>query len=380
MVDLGYLLRRLEPYLLAAPPGAAGVPCPERIELLEAQSALRADRLYLAGAGAALPEAVSAEAGALVLAAEGAQLSLPPEAVSVRLSCSLPCLFNTVSEVIADAAARRAVELEHAGGVFQRCWEAIIDRRITGSAEIREMLSRTPYPIGAFAHIAVVTFAYDAPDPPYLELISHLRAFFPQSNMTIWQREIVLLLTYNERCFRFEFPEKELSELLSEYDVFLTIGNGTRNLSALPFLHNLALQASLLARQLNEEKGKRCFFYEEYSIYCAIDLCAQRFKELHRSDDIIYLVHPAVVHLTRYDRKHNGNLRDVLYYYLRNDRNLIKTAADTYMHRNTVINKINKILELVDIDLEDGGLRQRLMFSCQIIRYYEKVMKLELRL
>ena len=115
-------------------------------------------------------------------------------------------------------------------------------------------------------------------------------------------------------------------------------------------------------------------------MYCAIDLCAQRFMELHGTDDIISLVHPAIIQITRYDRQHNNNLRDILYSYLKNDRNLIKTAADTYMHRNTIINKINRVQELVNLDLEDDELRQRLLFSCQIIRYYERVLKLKLKL
>ena len=36
--------------------------------------------------------------------------------------------------------------------------------------------------------------------------------------------------------------------------------------------------------------------------------------------------------------------------------------------------------ELIDLDLEDDALRQRLIFSCQIIRYYEKVLNLKLNL
>ena len=57
----------------------------------------------------------------------------------------------------------------------------------------------------------------------------------------------------------------------------------------------------------------------------------------------------------------------------------VQTAAATYMHRNTVINKVNKIMELLDLDLEDGNLRQRLILSCQFIRYYENVMNREFR-
>ena len=51
-----------------------------------------------------------------------------------------------------------------------------------------------------------------------------------------------------------------------------------------------------------------------------------------------------------------------------------------YMHRNTVINKLNKIVELTGVDLTDGGLCQRLTFSCQMIQYYERVMGMNMNL
>ena len=60
------------------------------------------------------------------------------------------------------------------------------------------------------------------------------------------------------------------------------------------------------------------------------------------------------------------------------ERNLKKTADDLHMHRNTVLNKLKKINELVDLDFEDQRLRQRLIFSSQFMRYYEKVLELPL--
>ena len=73
-------------------------------------------------------------------------------------------------------------------------------------------------------------------------------------------------------------------------------------------------------------------------------------------------------------------LRDTLFSYLLNDSHLARTARALYMHRNTVINKLNKIVELTGIDLTDGGLCQRLTFSCQMIQYYERVMGMNMNL
>ena len=50
------------------------------------------------------------------------------------------------------------------------------------------------------------------------------------------------------------------------------------------------------------------------------------------------------------------------------------------MHRNTVLNKLKKIKELTELNFDNENLRQRLIFSCQILRYYERVCKKHLRM
>ena len=50
------------------------------------------------------------------------------------------------------------------------------------------------------------------------------------------------------------------------------------------------------------------------------------------------------------------------------------------MHRNTVLNKLKKIQELIQLDLSDGLLCQQLLLSCQLAEYQEKVLKQPLNL
>lgn len=292
--------------------------------------------------------------------------------------------YRSLCECATDCLGRRllSTDLSRLGSStrdFQQCWEDIVQRKLAGVADIREALSRMAHPIRQFVRVAVLTFPGSGAGVPYNYLIARLREIFPQTNMAVYRKDVVLLLTYEERSFQRDLPQiDQLKELLTRFNGYLAVSNGTRALKALASLFMLAKQTAMLAREL--EKEEHICFYEDYSMYCVIDLCAQRYLEIDGNDDILYLIHPAIIHLTRYDRAHNSSLRDVLYYYLLNDRNLVKTSACTYMHRNTVINKVNKILELLDLDLEDGHLRQRLMFSCQVIRYYERVMKQELKL
>ncbi len=71
---------------------------------------------------------------------------------------------------------------------------------------------------------------------------------------------------------------------------------------------------------------------------------------------------------------------EVLYHNLIYSGNIQRTADALYMHRNTVLNKLKKIQELIQLDLSDGLLCQQLLLSCQLAEYQEKVLKQPLNL
>lgn len=124
-------------------------------------------------------------------------------------------------------------------------------------------------------------------------------------------------------------------------------------------------------------KGTHLLF-EDYAEYIAIDLCINSFSALLGHDDIIYLTHPDAVKLYRYDLAHKSNLLDVLYYYCLNNCSVSQAARAAYMHRNTFSARLAKLQELSKADLTNGEIQQRMVFSCKILRYYDRYAKINL--
>ena len=260
-------------------------------------------------------------------------------------------------------------------------FSSIMDNTISVQ-DIKDKLRLAPNPVQRFCSIGIIEFEGCMPGAiPYGHIMRNLSEVFPNTNMLVYDGCIIILITFDERRMRVSFNDTKMREILELHNGCFGISNATRNRAMFRTLFILAKTTIRLAKVLRTNQQERIFFYEDYSMYHIIDLCARSFQEIHHHDDLIYLIHPSIVEISRYDLKHNDNLLDVLYYYLLYDRNLVKTANKLYMHRNTVVNKVNKLTRIVDSDLKNGELQQRLMFSCQFMRYIrlylEKVVLLD---
>ena len=254
---------------------------------------------------------------------------------------------------------------------------------LTDDTEIRKRLSMLAYPVKAFC--AFVLVRPETP-PEHSSQLSYfmqrLQTIFPETNMAICGSDIVILFSQEERPQgKLDFNYDRLSALMEQFHAHAGVSNASRQRVRLFTLYSIASATIRLGCKLHRfSDEEHVFSYEDYSMYYIIDLCATKYIETHHHNDLIYLIHPSIIKICRYDAEHRSNLRDVLYYYLLCGCSLNKTAAAMYMHRNTVLNKLNKINEITEIPLEDGYTRHRMIMSCLIMRYYEDYLGLTIRL
>ena len=66
----------------------------------------------------------------------------------------------------------------------------------------------------------------------------------------------------------------------------------------------------------------------------------------------------------------------LLYNYLCSERNISLTAKKSYMHRNSIIYRLQKIQDELELNLDDDDVRLRLLVSFKILEMENKI-KLE---
>ena len=86
-------------------------------------------------------------------------------------------------------------------------------------------------------------------------------------------------------------------------------------------------------------------------------------QELRNAMTIEDYMHPALDLLEQHDEKCGSDLRNTLRVYLINERSLAHSAQELGLHRNSLAARINKIVELTDINLNDPAERMYLLLS-----------------
>lgn len=297
-------------------------------------------------------------------------------------SVDMHCLISDFSKIISHFAANEKEALLNRDALCSALIEDIVEENTTDPVEIENRLKALPKATKQYYCFVLVQFT-ERKMIPYGYVMHLLENVFPSANMTIYRENIVIL--HSQDCQiseQVDFNQDELEWILERFDAYASVSNGSKRTSRLRTLYLIAEDVLRIGKALKKQsKYERIFDLETYSMYHIIDSCAQHYIEQHHHCDIIYLIHPAIIKLSRYDAQHKTNLRDVLFYYLLCGRNLKKTAEMCYMHRNTVINKINKINELVTVPIDDGYLQNRLILSCITVRYYENYLggKIEIR-
>ena len=84
--------------------------------------------------------------------------------------------------------------------------------------------------------------------------------------------------------------------------------------------------------------------------------------------NMLALCRPEIIHLNEYDRENNTEFVDSLYAYLLNECSMQKAAAQLHVHKNTLVYRLNRSRDIIDLDYKDPYINYHILLSCDIIR------------
>jgi len=253
---------------------------------------------------------------------------------------------------------------------FQALVQDLLSERPPNPEELQMRLQRLPHAPRKYMRCILVrprnSFVFNMN-----KVVSDAEHIFPGDNTTIIGEEVFILVSSDYSTCPVTCNMIELDSFLQKYDSHAMISNPTKTARGLRVMYLQCKGIFEVALKVRYQMTTRYFYFERFLPYYIIHLCAQQAKAAFGTDDVVFLSHPGVLAVTRYDRTNNGDLRDVLFSYLLNRCSISRTAKALYMHRNTIIYKINKIEEILGQPIDDPYIIHSLIFSCMMIRYRE---------
>jgi purine catabolism regulator len=131
----------------------------------------------------------------------------------------------------------------------------------------------------------------------------------------------------------------------------------TENLQDWPRVYNEALQAMDVGRRLH--LNNQIVEFNSLGVYRLL-------SELEQVPSIQRFVTQIIGPLVRYDEEHRGSLMQTLSAYFSNHGNISKTAESLFVHRNTLLYRMDRIQELTGQDLNNSDMRLALHLSLKL--------------
>jgi hypothetical protein len=194
-----------------------------------------------------------------------------------------------------------------------------------------------------------------------ISYVKQLNTIFPLALISVYRDSIIVIVRCTDYNIRRDKERRQLEKLLAKNDMRCGISMVFHNFMRLRYYYT---QSSFAAAQCESHPGSLLYYYEN----CQRD---HVLKSLGNSADLQSFCHPEILALWESGIEEQQELVRCLYHYLLNGKNLAATAKALFIHRNTLIYRLEKLSNILQCDLKKLTPDQIGFFllSCTIARY-----------
>jgi hypothetical protein len=191
--------------------------------------------------------------------------------------------------------------------------------------------------------------------------VKQLNSLFPKALISIYQNSIIMIVRYADYPARRDKERQQLEKLLIKNEMRCGVSMVFTNFMRLRYYY---VQSSFAAAYSGKHPESPLCYYEN----CQRDHVLQ---SLAAAADLCAFCHPAILALQESGGERQQELVRCLYYYLLNGGNLATTAKALFVHRSTLIYRLERLSNILQCDLKKLSPDQTVFYllSCTIARY-----------
>jgi len=214
-------------------------------------------------------------------------------------------------------------------------------------------------------HFCIVTFTASADlKIPIISILDlkQLNDLFPDALISVYGEYVVMIIRCTEKKPPLGKKKQQLEQFLKK-DLILRCGVSMvfNNFLHLRYYYT---QSKFAAAQCKPQQSPAICFYEDYQTDHVL-------QTLSLGADLRCFCHPGILSLWESGSETQRELVNCLYHYFSNGKNISATAHAIHIHRNTLIYRLSKISEILNVDIKQPSIKQEFLFiiSCLIVQH-----------
>lgn len=245
----------------------------------------------------------------------------------------------------------------------------ILENNITDKAIIKERLANASFIFYKHISVGVIDISkFEVKQYVYMNnWNSHLSNLFPKGISIYYNDHIVLLYHYDN------FSDKEnrigkAKDFLLRNNLKMGISCDFSSLADCNYYYQQAKRSLEIGEII---APKNCVYhYEDIQPYNYIYMLKDKMSKEDFYNDSLHL-------LKEYDEQNGSDLYNTLYLYLKNNHNITSTSEEMFIHRNTLRYRIEKIIEIIRLDLDENENSYKLYYAFKSLDFYEKIIEIQ---
>jgi sugar diacid utilization regulator len=293
------------------------------------------------------------------------------------LTQSMMDLFLMFTDVLSVLIERAWEEKNACSHIYDTFLSELLEGTISSKSVIAERAQYVGIPLtGQFCLFQIVT--NNSVNVSIGKMLMEFSDLFPRIKFIRYRQRLVAIHHFYARDIAEQMDDicRNLEAFLPKYDAYCGV---SLFFSSLEDVHFAYIQSSLAIKYSTRLRGRelmksihpddsrdvRVHYYSQLYIFSLFGENEGNAELWHHC-----FFHGMLKKLYDYDQRHKSDNIQLLYVFLRCERNATKAAAELNMHRNNVTYHISRIQEILGIDLEDSNVRYLLMISYSLLELF----------
>lgn len=254
--------------------------------------------------------------------------------------------FYRFSFLVAQELQKSAFYSSNRGQLFSYFLIDLLKADSPNLHNITRRLGMLKYELKEAFHICTISFnSIENNTKKMTILVQELQNILTGHIYAIFNQQLVILFNLEKDHALSDYAVESLTKSASVNDLFIGFSNPFTNIIDIRDFYKQSTKTIEYALQTNKKSG--LFYYKDFTFYEMLSICQSQ-------TDLLYFCDPDLMRLLTYDNEHRSDLMLTLYHYLEETANSLQAAKALFIHKNTLLYRLDKIRSILNNPLSKG--------------------------